>query len=159
MGCRPAGAMAVSRKNHTATLLADGRVLVVGGETLSGSDWTTLATAELWDPRTLTFSPAGEMTEGREGHTATLLPDGRVALIGGNGTGPRSGGPLWSASDTVEIWDPATLAFSPAASLTSPRWLHTSTLLDDGSVLVAGGQASDDYVGGLVTATAEIWEP
>ncbi len=148
--CRAAGSMAVARMNHTATLLNDGRVLVVGGETPAGDSWTPVATAELWDPRTLTFSPAGTLPEGRANHTATLLADGRVLIQGGTGAG--------SVLATAEIWDPATASFAPTASLTSRRFHAASTRLTDGTVLTVGGQSGsvDDRD---VLASAEVWQP
>ncbi len=88
---------------HTATLLPDGRVLVVGGMDV---DDHTLASAEIWDPATGSFEPTGSLAEGRDFHTATLLPDGRVLIVGGRG-----------GLHPAEVWDPATGSFSPAGSL------------------------------------------
>ena len=65
-------------ENPTATLLLDGRVLVVGG-------YGAGPLAEVWGPGTGVFSPAGELNQEREGHTATLLQDGRVLVVGGEG--------------------------------------------------------------------------
>jgi hypothetical protein len=73
-----------ARSQHTATLLPDGRVLVVGGSWWDGVAFVTRATAELWDPATGRFSPAGTLSQGRYDHTATLLPDGRVLVVGGS---------------------------------------------------------------------------
>lgn len=81
--------------SHTAMRLLDGRVLVAGGGT---------ASAELLDPKTLTWSATGDMTVARSGHTATLLPDGRVLVAGGS----PSTGASFSISRTAEIYDPDT---------------------------------------------------
>ncbi|MFV2063468.1 MAG: kelch repeat-containing protein, partial [Chloroflexota bacterium] len=124
----PAGSLAEARGVHTATLLPDGRVLVVGG----GGDGDLLASAEIWDPVTASFGPAGSLGDARHSHTATLLPDGRVLVVGGGGS---DGGVLAAA----EVWDPATASFAPAGSLAEARILHTATLLPDGRVLVVGG--------------------
>src|SRR6516162_4063104 len=92
---QPAGSMAVARRGHTATVLADGRVLIVGGLDASGP----LSTAEIFDPTQKTFTSAGKMVHARYGHTATLLAGGRVLIAGGH----DASGPLASA----EIFDPS----------------------------------------------------
>ena len=74
------------------------------------------------------------MTEARDGHTATLTGDGRVAVIGGLGAEGES-------LSSAEIYDPATGQWSAAESMDRPRSLHTATLMSDGRVLVVGGTA------------------
>lgn len=127
------GGMAVSRFWHTATLLSDGNVLIAGGET--STDIT--ATCELYDPRTRRFAPTGSMNVPRALHTATTLPDGRVLIVGGitldSGNNIR---PVASA----EIYDPATGEFrSTYGQSAHPLARRTATLLDDGTVLLVGG--------------------
>ena len=117
---------------HTATLLSDGSVLVVGGGGSSGQ----LASAEVFNPVTLRWSSGGSMAAARStGHTATLLPDGRVLVAGGGG----ASGPL----ATTEIYDPTrtpTFArWAAGPSLGVARRDHTATLLTTGAVLIAGG--------------------
>ncbi len=150
----PAGSLAEGRWAHTATLLADGRVLVAGGSDNDMGFVTGLASAEIWDPTTESFSPAGPLLQARGWHTATPLPDGRVLVIGGVVVENEAVRSLASA----EVWDPATESFRPAGSLDAGHVLHTATPLPDGRVLVVGGVAPDSDPGGYF-ASAEIWDP
>lgn len=75
--------MGIVRAGQTATLLPDGRVLVTGGHW----DFTALRSAELYDPSTASFAPAGRMNVPRQSHQATLLNDGRVLITGGRSVG------------------------------------------------------------------------
>ncbi len=94
------GSMSMARDEHTATLLANGKVLVAGGCNPSGH----LASAEVYDPATGTWSPTGSMSTVRDEFTATLLLNGKVLVAGGD----TAGGYLASA----EIYDPG-LRFLP----------------------------------------------
>ena len=144
----PAGPMAQSRFGQTATLLPNGQVLVAGGYNASQM-W--LASAELYDPATGKFSPAGNMESPRVFHAAVALADGRVLITGGSGK-PGFGGSLAS----VEIYDPATGKFSPAGSMADPRSWQSASLLNDGQVLIAGGQ--NDKSSGFLSS-ADIFDP
>jgi Kelch motif/Galactose oxidase, central domain len=148
----PTGTMTTARNLHTATLLdhgppaTNGKVLITGGSIGFLSD---LATAELFDPATGTFTSTGAMSEVRSEHTATLLADGKVLLAGG------------SADNVAELFDPAAGTFTPTTGklIVGGRWGCTATLLNDGTVLIAGGRDAEDVFDGLPLNDAEIFNP
>jgi N-acetylneuraminic acid mutarotase len=141
------GKMAYDRTAHTATLLQNGKVLVVGGYDASNG---VLNTAELYDPAAGTWSSAGTFTDARQRHTATLLPDGRVLVVGGTGSGGES---LQSA--LLYTPDSGTGSWGSAGTLTTARGWHTAALMQNGTVLVAGGQSAP----GTFTSTSQIYTP
>jgi hypothetical protein len=127
------------RVDHTWTLLPDGRVAAIGGSTEAGKAWATPATDDLYDPASGAWSRGKAMARGRAGHTATVLADGRVLVVGGNELTEGKDGPTFVASGN-EVWDPRRDVWSGTGALASPRDLQSATLLTDGRVLVAGGQ-------------------
>lgn len=154
-------AMTIDRRGHSATLLADGRVLIVGGERVtSASERSLLKSTEFYNPRLGNFVRGPDLPGGaRKDHTATRLPDGRVLIAGG--TGLRTSGGI-TAEDTLKsalLFDPASDSFEPSIIvLAAARANHSATLLPDGSVLLAGGS----YRSGTVTdyhPTVEFWDP
>jgi N-acetylneuraminic acid mutarotase len=103
--------MSTARAAHTATLLANGKVLVAGGFT-SATGLTS--SAEIYDPDSDSWSPANNMQQARTSHTATLLENGSILIAGGSSTTNTNGG---SALASVEIYDPDTDTWSVAASM------------------------------------------
>jgi hypothetical protein len=150
------GKMITPRYSHTATLLADGRVLIAGGDSAYTAN-ATEATAELYDPAAGTFAATGSMAKPRYGHAATLLPNGKVLIAGG---WPIYGGT--SSAPSAELYDPATGTFAATGAMIVERAYHTATLLNSGKVLIAGG--SRLVVSGSVStlsipASAELYDP
>ncbi len=138
-----AGAMFANRDDQTATLLADGRVLIAGGQ-IPNFQGFTADTAETYDPSTGNFSSTLPMTVARGGHFAALLANGKV-LVGG---GDYPGG-------SAELFDPAAGTFTATGSMSYGRTYAQATPLSSGQVLVAGGS----NFAGVTTASAELYNP
>ncbi len=122
-----------------AALLPDGQVLLAGGNTDSNGNvnW-----AELFDPAGGPLIATGSMSWARDGHSATPLPDGTVLVAGGatNIFDSATKSTLLTAS--AELYDPASGSFSSTGSMTTPRLSQAAVLLNNGQVLVTGGQLS-----------------
>jgi hypothetical protein len=141
--------MITPRFLHTATLLLDGRVLIAGGDS-SYPPASAESSAELYDPVTEIFVATGSLTTPRDSHTATLLPNGKVLISGGE---PRINGSGYSLA-SAELYDPATGTFSATGSMTA--------LLNNGKVLTAGGirRAVDGSLPDVTLPTsAELYDP
>lgn len=143
------GSMSTGRFDSSATLLADGRVLIAGGQDASGGESDS---AELYDPATGTFSPTGSMVYPHISPTATLLPDGRVLIAGGSGIGD-----VLKRGFSAELYDPRTGTFSLTGPMNARRYDQAATLLPDGRVLLVGGSIYD--LGSKAIATAELYDP
>ncbi len=153
------GHMTVPRQAFSATLLDDGRVLIAGGMDSStgppriypvGNFGELPAFAEIYDPKTGTFVPTGNMVQPRIEHAAVRLRDGRVLIVGGS-PNPVSMSGQYLAS--AELYDPVTSSFSATGSMHAVRGAFlAAALLKDGRVLVAGPVA-----GG--SSALEIYDP
>lgn len=139
------GDMMMARSQHTATLLPTGKVLIAGGSSTGRLEESLLASAELYDPVTGTFSATGNMTTGRWQHSATLLPDGNVLITGGYG----AAAPLASA----ELYDPSSGTFTATGNMLTQGW-HSAKLLGNGKVLITGGFTLYPNL-----ANAELYDP
>ena len=135
------GDLNIARSDFTATLLPNGKVLVVGGYTPVPQ--TILNSAELYDPSTGTWSFTGSLNAPRLAHSATLLQNGKVLVAGGvYNISPPVGNFF---AETTELYDPVTGAWSPTGNLNVVRLGHTATLLSNGKILIAGGGRSEIY--------------
>jgi Kelch motif/Galactose oxidase, central domain len=156
---RSTGAMSTARSAHGGAMLADGRVIVIGGNS-RGDVGTVLATAEIYDPETGTWTATGDMTAPRHKLAAVALADGRVLVVGGSNQQDAFG-----QYKTAEIYDPASRTFAPTGDMAARRYKISGSVvrLDDGRVLVAGGSrraevfdpasASFQLVGGEANTT------
>ena len=149
-----AGNMTSPREFHTATLLANGEVLIAGGapcaQSTSGASCSpaVLSSAELFNPADQSFAATGAMTTARELHTATLLPNASVLIAGGANTNGALAG--------VEIYTPSAATFAAASTgLNQARDSASAALLPSGAVLIMGGEDSS----GTALASAELYQP
>ena len=141
--------MSVMHSGGSLTLLANGQVLVAGGD-INPSGTVTTNGAEIYNPTTGTWTNTGRMTVARSAHSATLLPSGKVLVAGGSGA---TYGSLLASS---ELYDPATGTWVAVAnSMHAARESHSAVLLPNGKVLVGAG-----YEGiGTPAASSEIFDP
>jgi hypothetical protein len=133
------GNMTAQRSGHLATRLADGRVLITGATNglLCCPFGGVPATAELYNPATQMFTPAGVMSSPRGLHAAALLSNGKVLITGGT-----------PSPSSAELYDPNIGSFTPTPNMNGGHFFHTATLLSDGRVLIVGGPGS-----------AELYDP
>ncbi len=119
------GTMSAPRALHAQTRLSDGRVLVCGGVTPSGS-W--LSSAGIYNPATETWTDIAAMNDAHLSHTASLLSDGRVLIAGAGSSGV-----------SAELFNPSSGIWTTIGAMNYPRQEHTATMLTSGQILVAGG--------------------
>jgi hypothetical protein len=148
--------LSAARGSHTATLLPNGKVLVAGGYKVllaEGYKEDYLASAEIYEPATGTWSPAAPMNNARRDHTANLLPNGKVLVAGGRDS--------TYFYDSYELYDCASGLWSNWP-MNTRRASHTATLLYRGDVLSAGGWNAPDphtFDNAVYLASAEIYKP
>ena len=140
--------MKTARRAATATVLPNGKVLIAGGSGIGGFP---LSSTELYHPATNTFATGAtpNMNTAREFATATLLPNGRVLIAGGDDGGVNN-------FSSTEVYDPSTNTFAgpeATASMTAGRTLAAAVLLDNGQVLIAGGFVA------LADPTTDLYTP
>src|SRR5215469_5346420 len=135
------GTLNFPRIGHTATLLANGQVLVAGREDTSGN---LVASTELYNPSTGKWAVTGSLETPRYDHTATLLANGEVLIAGGvSGT--------YTAA--AELYSPSTGQWTATGSMTVPRPFAAAALMSNGQVLMAGGSNLD----GTSNNSAELY--
>jgi large repetitive protein len=144
----PGGTLVTPRSDHTATLLADGRMLLAGG--YDGALAAT-ASSEIYNPATNTWTATGNLNQGRRNQGTVLLCDGRALSMGGSTTGDVS-----TVTNSAEIYNPATGLWSVTANMITARSYFDPVLLANGKVLVAGG-----HIAGFPfeTASCELYDP
>jgi hypothetical protein len=144
----PGGTLVTPRSSHTATLLADGRVLLAGG--YDGALAAT-ASSEIYNPAANTWTATGNLNQGRRDHGTVLLSDGRALSMGGSTTGDVS-----TVTNSAEIYNPAIGLWSAAANMITARSYFDPMLLANGKVLVAGGHIAGSP---FETASCELYDP
>ncbi|NVI97581.1 kelch-like protein [Myxococcus sp. AM009] len=141
-----AGNMGSARGSHTLTRLPSGRVMAIGGSTDQAGN-QSVRNVDIYDPATNTWSAATPLTFARARHTATLLPSGKVLVIGGAASAVNS---------IPEVYDPATNTWVPIASMAATlRASHSAVLLPSGKLLVAGGSSAAE----MYDLATDTWAP
>jgi len=149
--------MTVPRFIHRTAKLADGRVLLTGGQIQNAPTSIVTNSVDIFNPADNTVSPAGPMTVQRWSHAAITLADGRVLVTGGR---TASTAPPGVVLATAEIYDPVTNAWTETAGpMNSARRSHAMSLLPDGRVLVSGGGGGVATASSPALKTAEIFDP
>jgi len=150
------GPMAFSHNFHTASLLADGKVLIAGG-VLGPSIFADATTTEIYNPTLGTFTAGPNLPEPRQGHTSTVLQNGKVLLVG-NSNGNATIARLLSYTPPATFaWADATATPATPPPLANSHWNHAATLLANGNVLITGGFGSNTKSAELYNPTTNTW--
>jgi N-acetylneuraminic acid mutarotase len=141
--------------------LNDGKVFVEGGSKVIAGVYYTVSTAEVYDPTTGLWSfTSNAMSTGRDDSGLVKLNDGRLVIIGGAGDDGN-----YNPKASIEIFDPTTNLFTVQTyAMITPRAGHRATLLQNGKILVTGGDWGNggntgeiiDPIGGTVLATGNV---
>jgi hypothetical protein len=155
------GSMARVRAYHSASVLQDGRVLIVGGQS---NNYGPTGSAEIYSPAGGVFVSTGSLIKARFEHTSTVLQNGKVLIVGGWEDGPGYDPGTGNFIDTqllssAELYDPETGIFSSVGSMSVGRVNHTATLLPNGKVLITGGKMNLRSQVDVGTASAELFDP
>jgi RHS repeat-associated protein len=149
------GQMNIDRYLHAATVLSSGQVLIAGGESCSSGVCTFLNSAELYNPANDTYTYTGSMSQARSA-PAVVLNNGNVLIAGGYFC-DASGN--CSSLDSAELYNPSAGTFTGAGTMTVARGDQTMTVLNDGTVLIAGGQTCTTATSCTALSSAEIYDP
>ena len=145
-----APALTDARLFHSASLMPDGGVLIVGGMLdpglTPGSDAMVLSSVEQYAQGRV--SPVPGLIQARAKHSATVLADAGLLVVGGFDLKGR-------AMAHAERWSPRTRAWQAVLPMRVARHSHTATLLADGRVMVSGGIGAD----GQILSSVEVWDP
>lgn len=147
-----AGSLAFPRSLHTLTALADGSAVVIGGRGCPPAANLLSASfgVEIFDHATSSWRLGAQPLAPRDRHTVTLLEDGRILMAGGQVTAGICPARLHVPMSRAEVYDPTADAWEPAGAMAISRTGHSSSLLADGRVLIAGGSTA---------AAMEVWDP
>jgi hypothetical protein len=139
----PTGSLSIPRSFHSATRLADGEVLLVGGGNGTSAD--------LYDPASSMFSATGPMSSPRFGATASRLLDGDVLVAGGGSSG--------DGQASAELYNPTSRKFTLTGSMSTARAGATAAVLADGRVLIVGGGERRGDSPDIDLSSAEVYDP